>query len=355
MDRRHLEYALALHDELPRAGNLPWSPYSVASALGMAAAGARGRTQAELVSALARGGKFAGLARTLSDAARLSHAEAAVANTLWTRTGLAVRDEYKQAVLGWPGGAVRSADFAHDPEGARGKINNEVEQETHGLIKDLVPAGAVHDETGALIVNALYLKVAWQYPFEEARTTPAAFHAPSGTRDVPTMRQQEQFRYAAVDGWQLVTLPTASDAVVDVLLPDGMDASLPPARTVTALLDKSRSRKVDVALPRFRVEAALPLVEPLQAVGIEAAFDPRQADFGGICDQPMFIESARHKSVLRADEQGFEGAAATALAFRLVSVDLSRPVPFHVDRPFLVLVRHAGTGAIYFLARVVEP
>jgi serpin B len=30
-------------------------------------------------------------------------------------------------------------------------------------------------------------------------------------------------------------------------------------------------------------------------------------------------------------------------------------VPFYVDRPFLVLVRHARTGAIYFLARVVEP
>jgi serpin B len=62
-----------------------------------------------------------------------------------------------------------------------------------------------------------------------------------------------------------------------------------------------------------------------------------------------------HKAVLRADEQGFEGAAATAVAMRLVSVDLSAPQPFHVDRPFLVLVRHPRTGAVYFLARVVEP
>jgi serpin B len=124
---------------------------------------------------------------------------------------------------------------------------------------------------------------------------------------------------------------------------------------VAALRAGGRSRKVDLALPRFRVEAALSLVEPLRAVGVEAAFDPGTADFTDICDEPMFIESAVHKAVLRVDEQGFEGAAATALSFRLTSIDLSRPVPFHVDRPFLVLVRHARTGAVYFVARVVEP
>lgn len=355
MDRQHLEYALALHDALPPGGNLPWSPYSVASALGLAASGARGRTRDELIAVLARGGSLDALARLLSDAARLAAAEAAVANTLWMTVGSSIRDEFKQAVLGWPGGAVRTTDFEHDHEGSRQKINNEVEQETRGLIKELLPHGAVHDRTGSVIVNALYLKVAWQNPFEENRTTPAAFHAPSGTREVPTMQQQEQLRYAAVDGWQQVTLPTPSDVVVDVVLPEGREATTPPAATLAALRAESRSRKVDLALPRFRVEATLPLVEPLRTVGIEAAFDSGSADFGGISAEPMYIESAMHKAVLRADEHGFEGAAATALSFRVVSIDMSRPVPFHVDRPFLVVVRHARTGAVYFLARVTEP
>ena len=55
------------------------------------------------------------------------------------------------------------------------------------------------------------------------------------------------------------------------------------------------------------------------------------------------------------DEQGFEGAAATALTMRLTSMIVDEPVAVTVDRPFLLLVRHAGTGAVYFLARVVEP
>jgi serpin B len=41
---------------------------------------------------------------------------------------------------------------------------------------------------------------------------------------------------------------------------------------------------------------------------------------------------------------------------RMAAMVLSAP-PFviTVDRPFLFLVRHTGTGAVHFLARVVRP
>jgi serpin B len=67
------------------------------------------------------------------------------------------------------------------------------------------------------------------------------------------------------------------------------------------------------------------------------------------------VSEVLHQAVLRVDEQGFEGAAATALTMRLTSMIIDEPVAVTVDRPFLLLVRHAGTGAVYFLARVVEP
>jgi serine protease inhibitor len=82
----------------------------------------------------------------------------------------------------------------------------------------------------------------------------------------------------------------------------------------------------------------------------------RDADFSAITTaERIAIDQVVHKAVLRIDEQGFEGAAATAVLMRAVSMDMSDPVPFHVDRPFLVIVRHGSTGAIYFLARVVSP
>jgi serpin B len=370
------EFALALHRLLggggapqrgaggelqPAGGNLCWSPYSVAAALGLVAAGARGRTRDELAAALAPGGDLATLDRVLADSASPTDAEAAVANRLWLDLHLRCREEFQQAALRMPGGAVYPADFRSDPEGSRIKINEDVEQVTRGLIRDLIGEGMISPETAAVIVNALYLKVGWLNAFAEAATAPARFQAPSGAREVPTMRQQESFGYASAGGWRMVSLPTAGTVVVDVLLPDEPDepgepgAALTP-ELLTALQRATRPTKVDLTMPRFRVEAAAVLNGPLEQLGVVAAFSPAAADFSGISEtERTFIDLVVHKAVLRVDEQGFEGAAATAVVMRMVSMDMSSPVPFHVDRPFLVQVRHPRTGAIYFLAHVAEP
>jgi serpin B len=365
MHRSHLDFALALHARLTSEGNLIWSPYSVASALGLAAVGARGATRDELAQTLAPGTDLDELGRMLADSASVGDAEAAVANSLWMRLGLTFSDTYRQTVLGWPGGALHTADFAGDPEGSRAEINADVEKTTRGLIKELLAQGMIHKYMAAVIVNALYLKVAWRNTFVEEATRPAAFHAPSGIREVATMRQQERMGYAAAGGWRMVTLPTVADVAVDVLLSDGdllgdggqlTDGGqrLTP-QTLLALYDSSAPTTVELTLPRFRVEARAALKEALKQLGVRTAFT-ELADFSGITpDDRVFIENVVHKAVLRVDEKGFEGAAATAVLMRLTSLRLDSPVPFHVDRPFLVVVRHVRTGAIYFLARVVEP
>jgi serine protease inhibitor len=357
---RHADFALALYGELakeqPAADNVVWSPYSVASALGVTAAGARGATYDELAGAL--GGELAELGRELVAAARLKDAEVAVANTLWARLGLPFEDDYQHAVLGWPGGALHAADFGGDPEGARGKINADVEKTTRGLIKELLAAGTIASGTAAVIVNALYLKVAWQQAFEDSATSSRPFSAPSGRRSVPAMRQLQRMPYAAAGGWRMVSLPTQSDVVVDVLLPDAADADLTEigAGTLTGLYDAAAPVQVDLTLPKFRVETSATLNGPLGGLGVVTAFDPERADFSGITPERICISKIVHQAVLRVDEQGFEGAAATAVVMRLASAfGPSRIVEFRVDRPFLLLVRHPATGAIYFLARITEP
>lgn len=355
MNRPHLEFALALHRALPHAANVVWSPYSVASALGLAAAGARGRTRAELAQALAPGGDLAELGRLLMTSADVGEAEAAVSNVLWTRLGLDFHEAFLREVTSWPGGAVRAADFVGDPEGARRLINEEVARSTRRLIRELLVPGTIARDTAAVIVNALYLQVAWRYPFPAVATAPAEFHTPSGVRQVPTMRQRERFGYAAVDGWRMATLPTAGDAVVDLLLADRPEEVAPHRETLTALYGASRLTLLDLALPRFRIELRATLNGPLGQLGVVTPFT-RDADFSGITTtEPIVVDRVVHQAVLRVDEQGFEGAAATSMLMRAVSMDLSRPIPFHVDRPFLVVIRHGRTGAIFFLARVLNP
>lgn len=362
MDASRLAPVLALHRELPTHGDLVWSPYSVASALGLAAAGARGTTLEELTRAIAPAGDLDALAAMLSGAAQLEDAELAVANSLWIRDGWPFEDAYRQDVLSWPGGALHNADFTGDPDGVRRAINADVAKTTRELIKELLVQGTIHGDMVAVVVNALYLKVAWLYAFPDAATRSAPFHAPSGTRDVSTMHvQEDRLHYAQAEGWRLLTLPTHSDVVADVLLPDDDLASAEPALTpdrLARLYAAARPTKVELALPKFRIEASLPGLKPVfRRLGVTAAFDPGKADFTGMTPAagPVWIEEIVHKAVLRVDEAGLEGAAATAVLMRTVAMVGGGPVRFHVDRPFLLVVRHAETGAVYFLARVVEP
>jgi serine protease inhibitor len=341
------EFALNLNRRLAAEGDLVWSPYSVASALGLAAAGARGRTYDELATALGAAPDELGLA----EAAALDDAEIAVVDTLWLREGLPIEKAYERTARGFPGAALHNADFAADADGARRAINAEVAKTTRELIRDLLPAGSIDVRTVAVIVNALYLKVAWQRTFAPGDTEQTPFHAPAGRRRVPTMRRTGRMPYAEAGGWRMVTLPAAGGVVADVLLGD---ESAPSPETLRRLYEAARPVKVELSVPRFRVESRASLTEPLGGLGVATAFTD-DADFSGITPEPLRIDRVEHKAVLEVDEQGLEGAAATAVVMVPAGMAMSRPVEFRVDRPFLVVVRHPATEAVYFLARVTEP
>lgn len=355
-----LRFALELHRHVApdRDRGFAWSPYSVASALGVTAAGARGATREELVSAL---GDLDPLAAALSAGAKLppgADADLAVVNTLWADLRLPVSAGFLDAVKSWPGGSARTVDFAGDAPGARGTINDDVERTTRGLIPDLLPDDAVNQDTVAVVVNALWLKVAWLSPFPQATTRPRPFRAPSGTTDVPTMARTGRMGYAADGGWTLVSLPAAGDVVLDVLLPDGDLTDLEPS-TVDSLLTSARPVEVELELPRFRVTGRAALRTALGGLGVRRLFDPGQVDLSGVTDgaERVWVDDVVHACVLTVDEEGLEGAAATAVVMATMAAftEPPRPIPVHVDRPFLVLVRSRSTGALYFLARITTP
>lgn len=361
----HLDFSLALHHRLAPAPDrsFTWSPYSVASALGLATAASAGDTRDELLTAL-RAPDPEAVRGALSPAAELSatgSAEApvlAVANTLWAHDGLPVREEFLRTLGQWPGSAVRTAPFRDDPDGARRLINADVAETTRDLIPELLDPGAVDPETVAALVNALYLKVSWREAFDAKRTTEQPFHAPGGQRAVPTMTTTRSLGYAAAGGWQAIALPAAGGAEAVVLLPDENLATAEPdlsAADLDALLAQRRDQRVELFLPRFDVTAEAELTEPLGALGVRTAFTPG-ADFSALTEAPLKISAIVHQAVLRVDEAGLEGAAATAAMMRLTAIVREPdPIRVRVDRPFLFLVRHRESGAVYFLARVTDP
>ncbi|WP_367115083.1 serpin family protein [Actinophytocola sp.] len=323
-DRAHLAFTLALHRVTAPdpATNACWSPFSVASALGLVAHGARGMTGDELT-VLLLGDKSGDLTRLGALLTRAGVLEPprdnedepviAVANTLWTDRSIEILVPFVEELGRWSSGTVREAPFRDAPQRARDMINVDVAKTTRDLIPELIPADAITEDTRSALVNALYLKCGWRFPFTEGATSPQPFHTPGGTVDVPTMALSERIGYAARGGWQVASLRAIGGVEAVVLLPDGDLADAEPdldADTLADLLDAPKPTQVDLWLPKLKVSTQTELTPPLNRLGVRTVFGD-DADLSGISPTALAVQAVLHEAVLEIDEKGLEGAAAT--------------------------------------------
>ncbi len=65
----------------------------------------------------------------------------------------------------------------------------------------------------------------------------------------------------------------------------------------------------------------------------------------------MYIDRVDHKTFVRIDEEGTEAAAVTSVGVGTTSA----PIPFTIDRPFVLVLRERFSGAILFMGRMVNP
>ena len=70
---------------------------------------------------------------------------------------------------------------------------------------------------------------------------------------------------------------------------------------------------------------------------------------------PLYIKKVIHQANIDVDEKGTVASAATAVMMGVGFGPPPKYVEFHVDRPFLFLIRDVPTGAILFMGRVGDP
>ena len=354
--------------------NVVVSPASVALALAMARAGARGETAEQMDAVLRRFGAD----ELASWPAALDAALAArsgtfrdqdgsdlevtlrIANAPFAQRGLALEEAYLQALASRFGAGLRLVDYIAATEDARQTINAWVDEQTEQRIPELLVPGVLTPLSRLTLVNAIYLKAPWRTPFIAEATAPAPFTRLDGSVvEVPTMAVGAGFRYASGAGWRAVELPYLGDQLaLTIIVPDDLtsfEAGLDGAgleAIVTALAD----RTVDLALPRFGIETKAPLGPALRALGMPAAFEPTEADFSGITTaEELFIHDVVHPANIDVDEKGTEAAAATAVVMGVTAAPIDPPVTFRADRPFVFALRDLETGAVLFLGRVTDP
>jgi len=344
------------------AGDLVFSPSSVAGALRMAWYGARGQTAAELARALHLE-QDADQAKAPGPPHAQGSAVLRAPNTAWIQSGYAVLPGFTDRLSHLAGAVLASTDFAAAPERARAEINEAIAGQTEGKITGLLPPGSVGRLTRLLLASAVYLKAPWAAPFPADATSDAPFYPDGADRPgvaVPTMRGTATRDYLRGDGYQAVLLPYRDTSLaMAVLLPDGPLRDLRPkvaAAGLAGLLAGAARHEVDLALPRFRLEAAFDLIPALERLGIAAAFGD-DADFGGITTaEPLSIAAVAHQAYIDVNEHGTEAAAATAVAIAARAlIQAPPPVTMAVDRPFLFAILDIATGVTVFTGQVSRP
>lgn len=355
-----------------RDGNLIFSPASISLALGMAYAGARGKTEAEIKDVLnlpMRGSELAAVAGRLQEELAVFGGncgpELKIANSLWGQSGFEFRTAFLQALRSHYGSEFAEVDFAGEPANACDRINAWTLEQTAGRISDLLSPAAVNELTRLILVNAVYFKCAWSDEFEERATTPAAFWiTPERSVEARLMRRTGEYLYAESPLWQAVRLAYSGDYFsMTILLPrqKGWLAELESSLDAEFLneLEKVLARReVELHMPRLRVESQFALAPTLRSMGMRETFDPHRADFSGITrSERVFLSEVIHKTYIDVDERGTEAAAATAvvMAAGFAPGEPEEPVVFRADHPFTFMIRDERTSSILFMGRLANP
>ena len=356
------QFAFELHDRLADDGNAAYSPLGIYAALSMSMAGARGETAEEMARVLHAEDveqfheKLGALNWYLGSAR--SDATAAIAQDLWVDDAFAPRPSYRKQLVAAYGASVRDVDFG-DPEAAAQAINDYFARVTSGLLEEVVSAKSFGPTTRFVLTSALYFDLEWQTPFDESKTSKSPFHV-TEDRAVPVemMYQKSRFRYAFVDGVRVVELPYRGGQYSAIgILPhnetlEEVESRL-DAKMFETLRDALRERpNLPVSLPRVTLQRSVMLKNALESMGIEAAFEPGAADFGGLADEDIFLSDVQHAAVFELNEAGTKASAATVATGEMAAEMMPE---FIANRPFLLLIVDDATGAIVFVARIVDP
>ncbi|XP_023578920.1 serpin B3 isoform X2 [Octodon degus] len=363
--------------------NVFFSPLSISAAFAMVYLGARGSTAQEIEKVLhfneitekstektkpddSGNNIHHQFQKIMTEMNKTSDAyELKSANKIYKEKTYNFLEEYLDGLKKFYLSDVESVDFVRNVEESRKKINTWVEEQTHDKIKNLFSPGSLQSDTKMVLVNAIYFKGQWDLKFKEKYTEEGKFWVNKDmSKSVKMMYQSSYLKFASLEDVQakILEIPYKGKALsMVVLLPDEVDGlkKLEDKLTGEKLMEWTSLQnmemlKVDLRLPRFKVEETYDLKNILQDMGMIKAFKSQDADFSGMTgNRDLVLTKAVHKSFVEVNEEGTEAAAATGVAVGVTSLPTYNI--FHCDHPFLFFIKGNEDNRILFFGRVSSP
>ena len=339
-------------------GNVAIAPISVAMALQIVYNGAGGATQQGMAQTLQLGS----LSTTdlNNDNAALQgslmnpdpQVNLTIANSLWmhldTNPLPAAFTQMDQTYYGATVG---------DLAGAPDNVNSWVNTATNGLISSILPPGN-YASVVAVIANVIYFKGQWSTGFDPSQTAPAPFTLMDGTQvSVSMMHQSATYGYLQGANFQAVRIPYGAGrfSMLAVMPNAGTNFNSFVAGLTPAMLNtwegQLQTGMGNLSMPKFTATWGASLVQPLTALGMQAAFCP-SASFPGL--GTVCIQDVEHKTVVEVDESGTVAAGATTVTIIPTAVE-APSFTLALDQPFLYAIRDDMTGELLFIGTMTNP
>lgn len=363
-------FADKLDAQMPKDKNYMFSPLSIKLALSLAANGASGETKNEILKAtgISNLDEFNNLSKDLI--ARYSKTDVLslnIANSIWMnkdKTPQNFSNAYKKIATEYYDADVKTINNSNAVE----EINSWVSDKTNGKISKIIDN---NNDFWAMLINAIYFKGAWQNEFNQQATKREEFNNADGTKiTTDFMNMTRWFAYSNKDSVQMLELPyknrvdkiSENGDYLGTEIYDDLDVSMyliMADRSIEAekelndafINNSFKSTYIKMAMPKFKVEYSTSLNKILMNMGINTAFDSKNADFEKMFDKGnMWFSNTLHKTYISVDEKGTEAAAVTAIGMAGSALP-PEPMELKFNKPFYFVIRDNTSGETLFMGR----
>lgn len=250
-------------------------------------------------------------------------------------------------------------------------VNKWIEKETKGLIKDFIQPVSP-GPGGPTLVSTVYFKGNWSQTFDPDQTIDEEFTLRDGSkkkgrfmtdiRSAKVLDKESKLGEASA-----MLLPYGNDGAESdyaslFILP--ADDSVESMESVLEGLNSHpfhhlglKGDRVDIKLPRFKIDYSDTLKEELQNMGIKAAFNASINNKFDIMsnDSALTVGDVIHGASMSVTEKGTEAGAVTVVHMFGSSRMEKPPLDMNFNRPFITAIVHIPTGEYLFIGRVESP
>lgn len=220
----------------------------------------------------------------------------------------------------------------------------------------------MNPKTSSVVLSAFCFQGKWAKPFLKSDSTLAHFQSsPHLTETATMMRKESTYRYFEDENsqWLELTFQNSPVALWLALPKKRFDLQKTEANLGLDYLklvgDKMEKEKVDVVLPKVKLSQKLSLIEVMNLVGGDFAFNK-----SAYAKSSKFFKSGISEvsqiSAFNIDENGvnFEDSVATESKDES-TISLFRSKKFHADQPFLAILKNLKSDELLLLGKVHQP